>query len=285
MNLVKSSKALLFSVLILGGVSACTLDEPKENGTKSASSGRLSKVSCMGMTMLKYSYDSANRLTGISGEYLEGDRVTVTYSPEMIVTVEEWEDGHDEWTEDGESYYVPAGHNFKSVWTEIEMNDQGYITKLKETDYTKVNGFWQLDEDDPVSWLTFNYDSDGYLTSFIDADGYPNVWNWSSDGLLLSAKSDDMIFQYQYDDQDLLNPNGQWSADNGPLTYWMPTNWFGKGPSKFPTSATMIETWDEVNLYSENIQWAYALNKSNYISSVKESSDGDVVTLSYSYDK
>lgn len=263
-NVAKWGMMLCLSVCL----SQCTLEEE----TYALQDLKLSHTTISGGICYQFEYDNQGRTTYVScgdGENYEAT-VGISYDP-MEITETEYDD-------DGEKSDV-------TVYTNIKLNSDGYITSASCTDYSytdliddvtsqKIGTYVYLTEQYSC---TCTYDSEGHITRITTSGEEPTIFQWEN-GNLISADDGETKVTCTY----LSTPNtrNQWIPGQrisyDPLTI---IGLLGKAP------ANLIESDSETDYgYGlTNHTYAYQINKSGYVEKVKFKEDGIVGVMSCYY--
>jgi YD repeat-containing protein len=248
---------MLATVPLLMG--SCTLDEPKatvdENG--SVNYGRLSSITYLTAPILTFTYDSQNRITCIESNtsMMESDEdlLEISYDPLKIILTD----------------YVDNGVAEVDTFTDITLNNQGYITSMKDHYMTSTGS-------EEVKTMAFTYDSNGHLTGISNDGEQESRFTWEN-GCLMQWDNDGTIFTYAYD--TLENTYSQWCPWDGTSLLFM-TNLLGKAPEKL-ISKTQIQDYYGSDAYETT--YAYKLNSLGQISVMRYSYYGETVSYTFNY--
>ena len=245
-------------------IASCHVSDPDiENITDTDQNALLEYITFQNVPIAQYSYDSQNRITEIISIPI---KVNIEYNPMSITSCEFDEDNPSEIIE-------------KTIWKDIEVNSQGYITKAIIDSYD-----FGTHPDNYI--VQFKYDTEGHLTEIQRIDEYPSttVLTWDEEGRLLrsSETGSDGNIHLEYEYYSTPNTYGQWIPGIQIIdTIIETTGLFGVAPSYLIKSYS----FNENNYYFSQYFYNYRLNDKGRIVQSQILSDGYTILLNWHYFK
>lgn len=275
MNKLFTSFLAATGMLCVGtGFTSCTVSEPDEISA-GAGHKQLESINASFMPVVKFSYDSRNRLSEI--KLGNDERVEFSYDP-MQITMYEYDERYNYETELDEMYLSDL-----TVLHNIKLNAAGCITSYdtRDTRYNQTydyetGGYIQTEETETFS-STVTYNSNGYITAIYNSDGDGDShFTWNGDRLT-SYNDGETTMSYTY--MDISNPYQEWNplvTGPGMILY---SGLFG------PAAAWQVESVKVRGPYdSYDEKYAYRMFDNGQISQMKYSDeDGDVLTVTFKY--
>lgn len=279
---VTAISGVLASSSLLG---SCTLSEDSEPDTSGNDGLVLSSITLQSSTVVSVKRDSRNRPVKVTDKLSE----TIweySYDP-LTITVKTY----DRYDEDGNSQLSE-----ESVYHNIDMNSDGFVTSMDETvtSYFIASGYnpdtmqWEsgLKTETEEMHYSMAYDSKGHIAEIWSSDHVRAVYTWQGD--LLSEINefdlDDPIgtnVKVNINSGPADNKQGQWGLwwTGYTMPYLSAFGWLGNAPAKLPARIT---TYEGGNLEEDWI-YGYNLNTAGYIQTEQIRTEDGTFTLIYNY--